>query len=79
MGIRDRIEKLEQRQRTQEIMSQPRFSSDDVIRKFGLDPDKLRTEQRERLGYLSLAEIVAERIGISFTEFKASLKARARG
>ena len=79
MGIRVRIEKLEQRQHAQEIMSQPRLSGDDVVRKLGLDPDELRTEQRERSGHLSLLEIMAEKIGIPFAEFKALLKAKARG
>ena len=82
MGIKHRIERLEHRQHIEDTIHRPRLSGDDILwSRFGLDPNKLRAEQAEQTGQdgqLSLMEILAGEIGISFAEFKAFLQTKAR-
>jgi hypothetical protein len=80
MTLERRIEKLEQIRSSQEPDNS--FTLESFAAKLGFDLPELQAEQQARAArgqQVCLLEIVAERLGISFQDFKASMKEQTRG
>lgn len=61
MTLKQRIEHLENNMKGQDTMQQTEINLDDVIRKLGLDPDKINAIAREK--NQGRAEIIAAEPG----------------
>jgi len=77
MTLEQRIENLENNLKGQEPETRPTINLDDVIRKLGLDPDKVRAIAKEKKQ--SGAEVIAAELGIPFPDFVRDLKLGAEG
>ncbi len=77
MTLERRIAHLESNLKGQDTMRGPEFSTDDIIRKLGLDPDVVRATAKE--SNQSVAEVLAGELGMSYKDFQKALKLRTEG
>lgn len=77
MTLKYRIEHLENNMEGQDTMQQVEITLDDVIRKLGLAPDKIKAIAREK--NQSRAEIIAAELGMPYTDFVRELQLRTLG
>ena len=77
MTLEHRIEHLENDLKGQEPETRPDIDTNDVIRKLGLDPDKVRIIAKEK--NQSRMEVIAAELGMSYADFVRELKLRAQG
>jgi hypothetical protein len=77
MTLERRIAHLEGNLKGQDTVPQPQLSADDVIRRFGFDPDTIKaTASRNQQ---SIMEVIAAELGVPYEDFQKALKMRARG
>jgi len=77
-NLEDRITRLEANLlKGQATEHEPDISTDSIIRKLGLDPDKVRVTAKEN--NQSIAEVTAGELGMPFQDFQKALRLRARG
>lgn len=77
MNLDSRIQRLENNLKGQDTAQQAEINLDDVIRKLGLDPDKVTATAKEN--NQSRAEVIAAELGIPYPDFVRALKLRAEG
>jgi len=77
MTLEQRIEHLENNLKGQEPETRPAINLDDVIRKLGLDPDKVSTIAKEK--NQSRMEVIAAELGMPYVDFVRELELRAQG
>ena len=77
MALIQRIEHLENNLKGQEPEIRPTINLDDVVRKLGLDPDKVSATAKEKKQ--SRIEVIAAELGIPYPDFVRALKLRAQG
>ncbi len=76
-NIGNRIKRLEDNQKGQDAMREPHLDTDGIIRKFGLDPEKVMAIAKAN--EQSIAWVIAGALGMSVRDFYESIKKRARG
>lgn len=76
MTLKRRLRWLEASLKYQDIRHKPDISTDDIIRKLGLDPDALRAIAKENKQ--SMAEVIADELGMSLIDFKEALMVMSR-
>jgi len=72
MTLQGRIARLESNLRGQDTMPQPQLSVDDVIRRFGLEPDTIKATARAN--GQSIMEVIAGELGISYGDLQKALR-----
>ena len=77
MNLDSRIQRLEDSLKGQDSTQQAEINLDDVIRKLGLDPDKVTAAAKEN--NQSRAEVIAAELGIPYSDFVRALKLTAEG
>ena len=77
MALGQRIKHLENNVREQEPETRPAINLGDVIRKLGLNPDKVSIIAKEK--NQSSAEVIAAELGMPYTDFVRELKLGAQG
>lgn len=75
MSLVDRVKKLERRPETWETIHELDYSTDDIIRKLGFDPDVVRATAR--ISGRSMASVITGELGMSCQDFLKSLKLKA--
>jgi len=77
MALIQRIEHLENNLKGQEPEIRPAINLDDVVRKLGLDPDKVSAIAKEKKQ--SRAVVIAAELGIPYPDFVRTLRLGAEG
>lgn len=77
MNLDSRIQWLENSLKQQEPTQRPEINLNDVVRKWGLAPDKVTATGKEK--NQSRAEVIAAKLGIPYSDFIRALKLRAEG
>ena len=72
MNLDSRIQRLEDNLKGQDTAQWAEISLDDVVRKLGLDPDKVSATSKEK--NQSRAEVIAAELGIPYPDFVRTLK-----
>lgn len=72
MTLEHRIKHLENNVKGQEPETRPAINLDDIIRKLGLDPDKVSIIAKEK--NQSQAEVIAAELGMPYADFIRELK-----
>lgn len=76
MSLENRIKNLEQHT-VGATANRETLVTDDILRKLGLDPDKVRTAAKEK--NQSRMEVIAAELGMPYVDFVRELKLRAQG
>jgi hypothetical protein len=72
MTLEQRIEHLENNLKGQETETRPTINLDDVVRKLGLDPDKVSTIAKEK--NQSRLDVIAAELGMPYADFIRELR-----
>ena len=76
MNLDSRVQRLEDNLKGQEPTHRAEVNLDDIVRKLGLDPERVTATAKEN--NQSRAEVIAAELGIPYADFVRTLRANIR-